>query len=78
MTENPAAVIDMGLSGQLKTELRVVTRGSIPLSFEDLILWVTADLGPPVSYVKTAPGTRLVELTINKKVTSRSSGKSNR
>jgi len=72
MAENPSTILDAGISGQQKLEKRLVDPNSLPNSFALLILSVTADLGPPVSYVKTSPGTRYIELVINKKLQSRS------
>lgn len=65
VTEHP--IVDAGLSPRQRAELRVVAPGTVPDSFPMLVLWVTSDLGPPVSYVKTPPGTRHVELVINRK-----------
>ena len=73
--ELPSTIADAGLSSHLKTETRLVAKGSIPDSFPLLILSVTADLGPPISYVKTPPGTRFIELVINKKKASPSLSK---
>ncbi len=56
-------VENVGLSPRQNIEIR---SQSLPDSFAMLILDVTADLGPPVSYVKTQSATRL-ELIVSKK-----------
>lgn len=43
----------------------------VPSAFPVLILSVTADLGPPVSYVKAPAGTQRIELVVSKKMPTR-------
>ena len=52
------------MSSQQTLEVR---SQSLPDSFAMLILTVTADLGPPVSYVKTSQPVNRMELIVNKK-----------
>ncbi|XP_057370668.1 transforming growth factor beta receptor type 3-like [Daphnia carinata] len=54
-----------GLSARQQSDVR--SQQNLPESFPLLILSVTADLGPPVSYVKPAPATNSVEIVIGKK-----------
>lgn len=53
-----------GISSQQTLEVR---SQSLPDSFAMLILAVMADLGPPVSYVKTSQSVNRMELIVNKK-----------
>lgn len=54
-----------GLSSRQTIEVR--NGQDVPSAFPVLILSVTADLGPPVSYVKAPSATRRIELVVNKK-----------
>ena len=63
MAEHP--VENGGISSHQQLDIRADQM--IPESFAILILTVTADLGPPVSYVKTPPATSRLELVITAK-----------
>lgn len=54
-----------GISGRQQSDVR--SEQKLPASFPLLILSVTADLGPPVSYVKAPSATNSVEIVIGKK-----------
>ena len=60
-------VVNSGLSARQRIEVQ--TARSIPDAFAMLIVQVTSDLGPPVSYVKTRSANR-IELVITKKAKS--------
>lgn len=54
-----------GLSARQQSDVR--SNQSLPASFTELILSVTANLGPPISYVKAPSATNDVEIVIGKK-----------
>lgn len=58
-----------GLSSRQPVQVR--NGHDVPSAFPVLILSVTADLGPPVSYVKAPAGTRRIELVVSKKQAAR-------
>ena len=54
-----------GLSARQQSDVR--SQQNLPESFPLLILSVTADLGPPVSYVKPPSATNSIEIVVGKK-----------
>jgi len=54
-----------GLSTRQQADVR--SNRNLPAEFALLILSVTADLNPPVSYVKAPPATNSIEIVIGKK-----------
>lgn len=66
-TKSANRVDTSGLSARQQADLRLANDQSLPSAFEMLIVWVTADLGPPVSYVKVPSATNSVEIVIGKK-----------
>lgn len=64
LAEHP--VDTSGISARQKADVK--SDQTIPSAFAMLILQVTADLGPPVSYVRTSPATNRIEVVVGRKL----------